>query len=373
MLMNRKRIFITIGFLCMALVLVATTFLGACAEPSSNGVTKTTTVTTTATTTKTQAPTEDVFEWDLQAMSGAGIWIYDPLILTFCDQVREMSNGRLDLTPYPANALVPVDEIADAVSMGTIPIAFGHGNYWTGKIPAARIENPPPFTVRSQWEMDILFWELGWNEIFREAYAEHNIYYAGPCCGIGYLVMSTSPINSLDDMRQLKIRTIGLTAETLEAAGVPTVYIPGGEIYTGLATGVIDGATWGGAKSEYDMKFYEVCDYICTTYVTGAAGENMIVNLDAWNSLPSDLQKIIEMATRELSMNRMRHYWVAEGDALAFMLDYGLTATQLPPEDIAELTAASLGLVEELVAEDPGYTAQAVEILNEFMEKMGYS
>ncbi len=310
--------------------------------------------------------------WKLQSFAPAGMWYYETLLKSFVDNVKQMSGGRLVITQYPAGALVPSTEIMDALGKGVMEMGNGVGAYWPGKIPVCTLEWSVPFTVDMR-EADILFWDKGWNDLYRKAYAEKNVFFAGPVCGVGSAIMSTKPIRSLADLKKMKIRSTGLAATVLTKAGVPTVFVPGEEIYTALATGVIDGATYGAATSQYDLKIHEVAKYFLKTLIGAQNVENVIVNLKAWNALPDDLKKIVEMATREMSSQRMRYYYVSEIRVLDRMIkEYKVTATQLPAADVTELTKVSMAHLDEVAAKDPKYTAPAVKVLKDFMKELGY-
>lgn len=315
----------------------------------------------------------EVMKWRMQVLLGAGMWACDVGMNYFADTVREASDGRIDITVYGAGILVPSAEILEAVGTGTIEIGLGTGAYWSGTIPVGQIEHHVPFAMRNYMEMDSLWRDKGWLELFREAYAPHNAYFLGVIITAGNAVISTKPINSLDDMRKLKIRTASPGADILKKVGVPIVFVPGGEIYTALATGVIDGATWGAATSERDIKLYEVAKYFLKTYSGDIASECMIVNLDEWNALPDDLKADLALAEAAANDLRMRHYYVTEMTALKEMVDqHGVTVTELPAADVEVLKTAAMEFIDEVAAKDPEFTAPAVKILKDFMRELGY-
>jgi len=170
----------------------------------------------------------------------------------------------------------------------------------------------------------------------------------------------------------MKIRTIGLTAKVFEKVGIPTTYIPGQEIYTGLATGLIDGATWGGAYSQYQLKFYEVAKYFVSNWLSPGSGECILVNLEEWNSLPDELKLVLEAFGEVKSLRKMMYYYIGEIASLADMVqNQGVTVTTLSDSDIQILTEASQELLDELALEDP-YNAEAVDCFKAFMKELGY-
>lgn len=106
-------------------------------------------------------------------------------------------------------------------------------------------------------------------------------------------------INSLEDLKGLKIRTVSKEdSDLLLALGATPIQMPWGEVVTSLATGVIDGVGTSSA-SGVDGKFWEFTKY--ASRWNWQCSEDMVnVNLDALNELPLEFQVIIERTGRDL-------------------------------------------------------------------------
>ena len=68
-------------------------------------------------------------------------------------------------------------------------------------------------------------------------------------------------INSLADLRGLKMRIPGLGGEVLQRAGGVPVAMPGSEIFTALQTGVIDATEWVGPYNDLALGLQEIAQY----------------------------------------------------------------------------------------------------------------
>ena len=79
----------------------------------------------------------------------------------------------------------------------------------------------------------------------------------------------------------------------LEAAGAGTVWFPGGEIYTSVASGLVDGFTYGSPATQYDMKWYEVTKYWIVPSLDLNATTAVYSNPDFWNALSAADQAMI--------------------------------------------------------------------------------
>ena len=143
-----------------------------------------------------------------------------------------------------------------------------------------------------------------------------------------YNLVTTFPWNSFDDLAGKTLTAAGPNLPWITAAGVNPVQGSLGEWYTGLETGVIDGAVMF-AEATAGFKLYEVAPYY-TEIGFGASPQGAItVNLDAFNALPSDVQEILVELGIEFEAQIAG--WVKEesGAAYGVMRDAGATITSL--------------------------------------------
>ena len=168
----------------------------------------------------------------------------------FADLVEEMSDGRLTVHVYGAGELVPAMEVFDAVSQGVVDAGHGAAYYWKGKVPSAVFFTSIPFGLNAQ-EMNGWLHYGGGLELWQEAYAPYNLVpMAGGSTGVQMAGWFNKEINSIDDLKGLKMRIPGLAGEVFAAAGGTAVTIPGGELYTSIQTGVIDALEWVGPYND---------------------------------------------------------------------------------------------------------------------------
>ncbi len=179
----------------------------------------------------------------------------------FADMVREMSAGRLDIRVYGAGEIVPAFEVFDAVSSGVAELGHGASYYWKGKIPAAVFFTAVPFGMTAQ-EMNGWLHYGGGMALWEEAYAPEGIVpLAGGSTGVQMAGWFNREINSVGDLRGLRMRIPGLAGEVFSGAGGEAVRIPGGEIYTALQTGVIDAVEWVGPYNDLALGLHEIAEY----------------------------------------------------------------------------------------------------------------
>lgn len=160
--------------------------------------------------------------------------------------ITKMSGGRIQVKVYGAKELVPAFEVFDAVSRGTAEMGHGAAYYWKGKNEAIQFFSTVPFGLTAQ-EMNGWLYHGGGLKLWTEVYAKYNLVPAAAGnTGVQMGGWFNKEINSLADLKGLKMRIPGLGGEVFKRAGGTPVNLPGGELYTALQTGALDATEWVG-------------------------------------------------------------------------------------------------------------------------------
>ena len=272
----------------------------------------------------------------------------------FARLIDEMSGGRLTARVYGAGEMVPAFEVFDAVSQGVADAGHGAAYYWKGKIPASVFFTAVPFGMTAQ-EMNGWMHYGGGLEVWREAYAPSNVIpLAGGSTGVQMAGWFNREINSVEDIKGLKMRIPGMAGEVFAAAGGTAVRIPGGEIYTSLQTGVIDAVEWVGPYNDRALGLHEVARYYYYPgwHEPGPLLE-FIVNKQSMESLPADLQAIVTAAARTVNQDMLDEFTSRNNQALQQLInEHGVQLRRLPDDVLRELWRATEEVMQKLIAED---------------------
>lgn len=273
----------------------------------------------------------------------------------FAQWVEEMSGGRIKIRVYGGGELVPALEVFDAVQSGAAEVGSGAAYYWAGKIPAAQFFASVPFGMNAQ---QVNAWLLsgGGQQLWEELYAGHGLVpIVGGNTGTQMGGWFNREINSISDLKGLKMRIPGLGGKVLERAGGAPVLLAGGEIYTGLERGIIDAAEWIGPCHDYKMGFHQIAKhYYAPGWHEPGSVLEMIVNKKIFEDLPPDLQAIIRAASL-----RMNHWMLSEFEMQnsiylkKLIEEEKVSIRTFPPEVLDQLKAISESILEELGENDP--------------------
>ena len=295
------------------------------------------------------------FEWKLVTTWPPNFPGLGTGVNTLVRYIEEMSAGRIRIRVYAGGELVPALEVFDAVSRGSAEMGHGAAYYWRGQSEAAQFFAAIPFGMTAH-EMNGWLYHGGGLELWREVYEPFNLVpFPAGNTGVQMGGWFNKRIDSVEDLQGLKMRIPGIGGEALRLAGGTPVTLPGGEIYTALQTGSIDATEWVGPYNDVAMGLHQAARYY---YYPGwqEPGPTLeaIVNREAWNSLPEDLQRVVEVACQAANMDMISEYMARNAASLRQLeADPNVEILSFPPEVLQTLKTLTYQVVEDLAANDP--------------------
>jgi tripartite ATP-independent transporter DctP family solute receptor len=182
-------------------------------------------------------------------------------LLEFARIVEERSGGRIGVEIYPSSQLGNERMMIEGLLLGTLDIVVTANGSATSFVPPLGILDLP-FLFRDRQHMyQVLDGAVG--ETLRKRALERGFRILGFLdAGVRHIMTRGTPVEALDDLRGLKIRTMPVPAHlaSFKAFGAQAVPINYGEMYGSLQTGLIDGAE--AANTNFTRKkFYEVAPH----------------------------------------------------------------------------------------------------------------
>jgi len=292
---------------------------------------------------------DKIFRWKMVTTWPANFPIFQEGAERFAKDVKTMSRGRLDIQVYAGGELVPALQVFDAVSQGTVEMGHGSAYYWAGKVPEAQFFSSVPFGMTAKG-MNAWLYHGGGLELWREVYRPFNLIpFPMGNTGVQMGGWFNKKVNSLDDIKGLRMRIPGLGGKVFKKAGGNPVLMAGGEIYTALERGTIDATEWVAPFHDLRLGLNRAARYYYYPgwHEPGTVFE-LIINTANWDQLPEDLQRIIEVAaaaTSEWIYARMEY----ENQLALQQLEQKQNVEVLPfPDDVlTELKSLTKQTLEE--------------------------
>ena len=345
-------------FMGLALALAGSLVAGACAPAAPEEV----------------AEEVEVYRWEPAVWINAGT-PYDYLVY-FSENVNAASDGRIVSTPSAVGAVCPAEELMEAVSAGTTGAMLPTPSYYAGKVPLAAVFNTS--IGLPTWVHQANCYEVFQDGRAFELYQEvmegiYNVEIIHERIGPMNIIISAScPIDDITFLDGMKFRCgDDHLAGPLNTLGASTVWAPGSEIYTMLATGVVDAFTYGSSYDHYGMGFHEVTSHwLYSPSIMPSANEQFVVNRDVWNGMADDLKAVVLNA-----LDAAQYRSATEGEYLIAsawkdVAAYGIELVTWPEGDYAVWVAAQVEWMGQY--EDDPAVAEFIQIVNDYGVFMGY-
>jgi len=309
-----------------------------------------------------------VFKWRAQSFFAPG-HSQNEVNRKWCAEVKRITDGRIDISYFAAGEIVPTLEAWEACSKGVFEVFFDWSGYWTGKTLMAGYATGLPYTMRNAMDYITIMRGFGLLDMIRKTYAKHNLYLVNSFPTHAQVFMSRFPVWKVADFKGKKIRTAGFMADVLAEAGASPVFLPMGEVYGAIERGVVEGTTMA-ISYHYNYGIHEVTKFLLMSPINDIEGQNVIINMNAWNSLPADLKLLLEHSASNLGERILSHDFTEDVKALNKMKEKGIKLTYLPEEERSIMAGFAVKVLDKYSKKDPDF-AKATEMVKEYMKTVG--
>ena len=270
--------------------------------------------------------------------------------------IKDASRGAFLLDIFEPNEIVPPFSITDAVRDQKIEAGYTWLGYDQGKIPASALVGAVPFGMEP-WEYSAWWFEGNGKNLTETLYKKHNIHPI--FCGMtgpetaGWF---RKPIQSLEDLKGLKIRFAGLGGKVIEQLGASVTMLPGSEIFQALEKGAIDATEFALPIVDQQLGFDRVAKY---NYYPGwhqpFTASHLIVNLTTWDSLDSNDQSLLELACTAGVIRNLSSSEGKQGAVVARFEETGALPRVLSLEILRELERVTKRVLEQEAERDKDF------------------
>ncbi len=301
---------------------------------------------------------EDTFNWRM-----ASCWPPSNLLVEgdkyFAKVVEEMSGGRLKIKVYPAPQIVTPDQVFDTVVKGAVECGGDWPGYWSGKNAGFELIGSYPMGM-TQYDYVNWYSHYGGKELIQELYGKYDLHYM-----INWVIPMQSgirgnkPIKTINDYKGMKLRMSGRPqGYVLQQLGATQVLLSTGEVYQAIQLGTIDGGEVATPAIDWDLGFGEITKYQSAPgWHEPSAAYGVMFNKKAWESLPDDLKRVVELASQATMQHMSSFYEAIDIEAMKKFQAKGVELIQLDEE--------SLKVIEGYINE---YTEQRAKESEDFLK-----
>src|SRR6185437_3335229 len=211
--------------------------------------------------------------------------------------VAEATDNKFQIQTFAAGEIVPGLQVVDAVQNGTVEMGHSASYYYFGKDPTFAFGTSVAFGPNQRLNQG-WFTLGGGKEVLNEFYKKYNqiaLLAGNTGCQMGGWYRKE--INSVNDLKGMKMRIGGFPGRVLQKLGGVPQQIAGGDIYPALEKGTLDACEWVGPYDDEKLGFYKVAPhYYSPGWWEGGSMLFAFVNLDKWNALPKYYQAVLTQA-----------------------------------------------------------------------------
>jgi TRAP-type transport system periplasmic protein len=264
-------------------------------------------------------------------------------------EVESRTNGKVAVNTYPGGTLLDAKNMIDGVIAGTADIGNLSMAYQPGRFVVTNATSLP-FGIPDARVGSLVLWDL-WEKYQPEEFAKVKVLAMFATAPTN--IMSKVAVRTLEDIKGLDLRASGGAAQILAAWGANPVGMPMPETVEALQKGVVKGL-YSSLEVMKDFKFAETCKYVTMTD-TVIYPFAVVMNMDSWNKLPKDVQKVMDdlrVEQSEWTGNYMDNH---VKEAMEWSVStQSVEVIKLSPEQKADWDAKLNPLIDAWIAEAKG-------------------
>lgn len=219
----------------------------------------------------------------------------------YLEMLEERSDGRIEIERTDFQVICDLDEIAECVSDGRADLGTTINDYTPHMLPSMSVISIIGMNTDMQAAISAMYDVHQEYEPAAQDLEDNNLHLASSWPVGTLFIGSQQPVENLDDLAGLNARAAGpVTQEVLSDAGMNISAITAAETYESLQRGVIDSvASALDFATQYAVA--EQVPYWTDPGLGQYTAYGMWWNRDSYESLPDDLQQIVDEVTDDLN------------------------------------------------------------------------
>ncbi len=270
--------------------------------------------------------------------------IQSQLADSWCREVDKRTEGRVKVQYFPGQTLTKANQTYESVVAGIADIGLSAFAYTRGRFPVMGAIDMPmgyPSGAAATAAANNVYAQ------FKPKELDDTVVMYLHAHGPGMIHTRKKPVATLEDLKGLKIRSTGISAEMVKALGGTPVPMPMPEAYQSLQKGVVDGSAHP-LETNKGWKMGEVVDYVSPVYpVAYTTAFFVVMNKDKWNSLNPKDRTIIEQINREWAVKHGQAWDSSDEEGLKFLKENGKTVVAIDAKEAARWQAAVTPMIDD--------------------------
>jgi TRAP-type C4-dicarboxylate transport system substrate-binding protein len=259
-------------------------------------------------------------------------------------EVEKRTDGRVKVEYYPGGSLLKAKQTYDGVVDGIADVGFTVLAYTRGRFPVTgALDLPfgyPSGTVATAVANDL------YTKLKPTEFDDTQLMYLH-AHGPGFINTRDKVVTKLEDLKGLRIRSTGMSAEMVKALGGTPVAMGMGDAYQSLQKGVVDGSAHP-MEANGGWKLGEVVKYTAGAYATAYTTTFIVtMNKEKWGKLDPKDQETITAMNKEWSLKHGEAWDSSDLAGLRFTLEQGNTISGVDPKEVERWKKAVAPVIDK--------------------------
>jgi len=288
---------------------------------------------------------------------------------TLCRYVAEATDNKFKIEAYAAGELTPSRQALDAATSGSVDCAFTPLHFYVHKEPVLGMGSGLPFGLNARHQL--AWWTFGGgNEIINASLKRFNVYgIPAGSTGAQMGAWFKKEINSIDDLKGLRIRIGALGGPIFERVGAKAHYLAHADVYAAMENGTIDAAELICPHDDERSGIAKLARFNyhpCWWESSGMV--HLVINLDRWNALPKPYRAILARACDAANSWMLARYDALNPAALKRMVTASTILKSFPPSVLDACFRATNEHFGEIGAKDMHFR-KGIDSVNAFRKE----
>ena len=279
----------------------------------------------------------------------------------FANQVKEKSNGQIDIAIFPSGQLGDDRSMIEQLSGGALDFTFAEIGRFSIFFPEAEVYTLP-YMMKDFDHMQRATWDTQFGkDLTQKIHDELGITILSQGYNGTRQTTSNKAINSVKDMQGLKLRvpTAPANLNYAKYSGASPTPMAFSEVYLALQTNSVDGQE-NPLSAIRAQKFYEVQPYLAmTNHIIN--DQLYLVSKDTMERLTPELRKVVQDAAVDAAKYHTKLFVEEEASLKDFFKNNGVTVTE---PDTQEFKAAMQPVYDEYTKKNGKLGEEGIKQIN---------
>jgi TRAP-type transport system periplasmic protein len=260
-------------------------------------------------------------------------------------ELEKRTDGRVKVSQFPGNTLTPANQTYDAVVKGITDIGLSILSYTPGRMPLSEVLTLP-LGVKSGYQASQLANDYYKKFRPKELDDVKIFFLMGPGPFIWH---SKNLVAKMDDLKGVRFKSDANTSKIVAAAGATPTTMPMSETYDAMKRGLAEGV-YNPVETLKGWKFSDVSGFTWENYASASTNSFFVaMNKEKWNSLPKDIQQIMDKLNEEWFEKHARAWSEIDEESREWSVKKGHKFTKANAEDEAKMSERMKPVLDQYV------------------------